>query len=115
MQKIGQYNFLEKIDLSYNCLRSLKSLSGLRYLTSLTVCHNQLTTVLHMKEIPLALDCLDLSFNLIASIPDLSKHKALRVLKLSGNKLTNISGIQNNKNLKKLDLSENSIEEIKGV
>jgi protein phosphatase 1 regulatory subunit 7 len=68
-----------------------------------------------MKEIPLHLDTVDLSSNRIAAIPDLSKHKLLRVLKLNTNKITSIKGLDKNKALRVLDLSENQIEEIQGL
>jgi Leucine-rich repeat (LRR) protein len=58
-----------------------------------------------MKEIPLHLDSVDLSSNRITAIPDLGKHKLLRVLKLSANKISAIGGLSKNRNLRVLDLS----------
>ena len=49
-----------------------------------------------MKEIPLHLDTVDLSYNLIVIIPSLANHKHLRVLKLKGNKIQTISGLNTN-------------------
>lgn len=103
------------MDLSFNCLRSLKHLNGLRYLREIKATDNQLVSVLEMKDPPLHLDTLDLSSNRITAIPDLSKHRSLRVLKLNSNKLTAISGLDRNKSLRVLDLSENMIEEIQGL
>lgn len=101
--------------MSFNSLRSLKHLNGLRYLREIKATDNQLASVLEMKDPPLHLDTLDLSSNRITAIPDLSKHRSLRVLKLNNNKLTGISGVERNKALRVLDLSENQIEEIQGV
>lgn len=81
------------MDLSFNCLRSLKHLTGLKYLTEIKATNNMISSVLEMKEIPLHLDSVDLSSNRIAAIPDLSKHKLLRVLKLNGNKINSIKGL----------------------
>jgi Leucine-rich repeat (LRR) protein len=69
-----------------------------------------LSLVLDVKEAPLHLDTLDLSFNRISAVSDLSRHKTLRVLRLKGNKIAAISGVQKNKALRILDLSENQIE-----
>ena len=93
------------MDLSYNCINTLKHLSGLTFLTTIKATSNQLTTVLDTKLPFLHLDSLDLSSNRIGSIPDLSKHKSLRVLKLNTNKIMAIKGIDKNKALKILDLS----------
>ena len=114
-QKIGEYKYLEKVDLSFNCLRSLKHLNGLRYLTEIKATDNQLASVLEMKDPPLHLDTLDLASNRITSIPDLARQRSLRVLRLNSNKLTGISGLERNKALRVLDLSENMIEEIQGL
>ena len=115
MQKIGEFKFVERVDLSFNCLNTLKHLNGLKFLTSVKASNNQLTTVMDTKEPPLHLDYLDLSNNHIASIPELGRHKELRVLKLNANRITAIKGISRNKNLRILDLSENALEEIGGL
>ena len=85
------------MDLSYNALNTLKHLNGLKYLTSVKASNNQLTTVFDTKQAPLHLDYLDLSSNKIAVIPDLSRHKCLRVLKLNSNRIAGIKGIDKNK------------------
>ena len=103
------------MDLSYNCLNTLKHLNKLKFLTSIKAANNQLINVLDIKEAPLSLDYLDLSSNSIANIPELGKHKSLRVLKLNANKITSIKGLSKNKALRILDLSENVIEEITGL
>jgi protein phosphatase 1 regulatory subunit 7 len=103
------------VDLSFNCLNTLKHLNGLKFLTSIRASNNQLTQVLDTKEAPLQLDLLDLSSNRIAHIPDLSRHRSLRVLRLSANKITAIKGLERSKALRILDLSENVIEEISGL
>jgi protein phosphatase 1 regulatory subunit 7 len=106
---------VEKVDISFNCLRTLKYLNGLKYLSSVRATDNQLTSILELKEAPLHLDSLDLSGNRIAAIPDLARHKSLRVLKLTGNRITAIRGLEKNKALRVLDLSENQIEEVQGL
>ena len=93
----------------------MKHLSGLKYLISIKASNNHLTTVLQLKVPPLHLDRLDLSFNEITRIPDLSVHKHLRVLNLKSNKITHIEGLSKNKKLSILDISENTIEEVKGL
>jgi protein phosphatase 1 regulatory subunit 7 len=103
------------VDLSYNCLTSLKYLSNLKYIREIKATNNQLITILDMKVLPLYLDTVDLSSNGIISIPNLEKNKFLRVLKLQNNKIVSISGIDKNKNLQILDISENCLEEIKGL
>jgi hypothetical protein len=40
------------MDISYNNLSTLKYLSGLKYLTSITAVNNQLLSILDMKQIP---------------------------------------------------------------
>lgn len=105
IKKIAEYKYLEHIDLSFNSLNTLKHLTGLKFLTSIKATNNQLTSVLDTKEPPLHLDLLDLSCNRISSIPDLSRHKSLRVLKLNSNKITSINGIDKNKFLRILDVS----------
>jgi len=109
-QKIAEFKFLERVDLSYNCLNTLKHLNGLKFLTSIKAANNQLTNVLDIKEAPLSLDYLDLSSNRISNISELGRHKFLRVLKLNSNKITSIKGLSKNKALRVLDLSENVIE-----
>jgi protein phosphatase 1 regulatory subunit 7 len=103
------------VDLSFNCLRTLKYLNGLKYLTTVRATDNQLTSILELKEAPLHLDSLDLSGNRIAAIPDLARHRSLRVLRLAGNRITAIRGLERNKALRVLDLSENQIEEVQGL
>jgi len=39
------------------------------------------------------LDSVDLSSNRIIAIPDLGKHKNLRILRLNSNKITSIKGL----------------------
>jgi Leucine-rich repeat (LRR) protein len=112
---MGEFKYLEKVDLSFNCLRTLKYLNGLKYLTTVVATDNQLTSILELKEAPLHLDSLDLSGNRITAIPDLGRHRALRVLKLAGNKITAIRGVEKNGALRVLDLSENQIEEVAGL
>lgn len=90
-------------------MRSLKSLSGLKYLREIRASNNQLSTVLSMKEPPLSLDLVDLSHNQITALPDLGKHRSLRVLKLAGNRITAIRGLSKNRALRVLDLSENAL------
>jgi Leucine-rich repeat (LRR) protein len=107
MQKIANYQYLERVDLSFNCLKTLRHLNGLKFLTSIKATNNQLISVLDIKEAPLHLDLLDLGNNRITSIPDLSRHKSLRVLKLNANKIGSIHGLSKNKALRILDLSEN--------
>lgn len=98
---------MERVDLSFNCLKTLRHLNGLKFLTSIKATNNQLTSVLDVKEPPLHLDFLDLGNNRIAAIPDLSRHKSLRVLKLNANKIGSIRGLNKNQDLRVLDLSEN--------
>lgn len=71
IKTIQNYQHLQKVDLSYNHLTSLKYLSGLKYLISIIAINNQLTSVLDMKYIPQSLDYVDLSHNQIAKIPSL--------------------------------------------
>lgn len=71
IKTIQNYQHLQKVDLSYNHLTSLKYLSGLKYLTSIIAINNQLTSVLDMKYIPQSLDFVDLSHNQITKIPSL--------------------------------------------
>jgi protein phosphatase 1 regulatory subunit 7 len=58
---------------------------------------------------------LDLSFNGIRSIPDLSHLTKLEELYVANNKLTKISGISNLRTLKKLDLGANRLRTIEGL
>jgi Leucine-rich repeat (LRR) protein len=71
LKTICNYQHLQKVDLSYNNLTTLKYLSGLKYLTTIIAINNQLTSVLDMKYIPQSLDYVDLSHNLIVKIPSL--------------------------------------------
>lgn len=96
---IQNYQHLQKVDLSYNHLFSLKYLSGLKYLTTIIATNNQLTSVLDMKYLPQSLDYVDLSQNQITKISSLEGHKHLRVLKLVGNKIMTITGLEKNKKL----------------
>lgn len=48
-QQIRQYKYLQKVDLSYNCLPTLHDLSGLKHLTEIRAVNNQLTNILDMK------------------------------------------------------------------
>lgn len=96
-------------------MKTLRHLNGLKFLTSIKATNNQLITVLDIKEPPLHLDFLDLGNNRIATIPDLTRHKFLRVLKLNANKISAIRGLSKNKELRILDLSENVLEEISGL
>jgi protein phosphatase 1 regulatory subunit 7 len=58
---------------------------------------------------------LDLSFNEIRAIPDLSHLQNLQELYVANNKLTHINGIANLKQLRILDLGSNRIRSIEGL
>ena len=103
------------MDLSYNRLKSLKYLSGLKYLVKVIAVNNELTSVFDTKKAPLHLDTLDVSSNKITKISDLSMHRHLRVLNLRANRISVIEGISKNAKLEILNLSENVIEEITGL
>ena len=87
------------MDLSYNKLKSLKYLSGLKYLVKVTANNNELATIFDTKKAPLHLDTLDVSNNKIAKISDLSMHKHLRILNLRANSITVIEGLSKNSKL----------------
>ena len=98
-QKIRPYEFLEEIDLSYNKLKSLKYLSGLKYLVKVVAINNELTSIFDVKNPPLHLDYLNVSSNAIVKMSDLSCHKHLRILNLRGNQIVQMGGIDKNKKL----------------
>lgn len=80
-----QFEFLEEVDLSYNKLRSLRCLSGLKFLIKIKASNNELTSILDVKHAPLHLDTLDVSNNKITRMTNLGGNKYLRVLNLKSN------------------------------
>ncbi|XP_062522841.1 leucine-rich repeat and guanylate kinase domain-containing protein-like isoform X2 [Corticium candelabrum] len=108
------YIHLQSLELQYNSLTDLSSLSTLRYLLYLNVSHNELTSLLDFDP-PLGLREVDASFNQINEMSDLSAHHSLAKLVLNCNSISEIKGLSSCHRLNHLEITHNQIERISGL
>jgi len=94
---------LEKLDLSYNNLTSLKGIEKLTNLKRLSLHNNNLTSLEGIENLT-NLKRLDLSDNDLTNLKGIEKLTKLKALWLYNNKLTSLKGIGNLTNLEWLDL-----------
>uniref|UniRef100_A0A7S1PG35 Protein phosphatase 1 regulatory subunit 7 n=1 Tax=Percolomonas cosmopolitus TaxID=63605 RepID=A0A7S1PG35_9EUKA len=139
--ELNELKSLEKLDLSFNKIRSIKPLDGRKLvnLRQLYLVNNKIKKMIdfsHFQKMHLlemganrireirglenggpceTLTELWLGKNKIADISGLHKLKNLKTLSLQSNRLTKISGLENLRNLEQLLLSENDIEEVTGL
>ncbi|KAB0804889.1 hypothetical protein PPYR_01859 [Photinus pyralis] len=111
---IQLHHFLQYVDLSYNDLTNVESLSELPFLMYLDVSHNCLGKLLNFNP-PLYLTYVNYSFNNVAKINDLSLFWSLVHLDISHNQIKVIEGLQELKYLKHLNLSYNMIKCIENL
>ncbi|WAR26726.1 LRGUK-like protein, partial [Mya arenaria] len=144
IQVLANFTELQKVEIPYNEITDLSPLSDLPYLLILNASHNKLSTVLDFKP-PRNLKEVDLSFNEIEVISDLSAHHSLMKLNLdklslahnkigkmqglnglpiqylnlrinfSGNKIRSLKGLQNHDLLESLDLEDNEVIDISEI
>lgn len=90
----GQLEFLEELDLSNNCLKSLDHFE-LKNLKKLNLTKNQITTAENFKGHP-SLETLILDKNQIETLKDLKNMPTLNSLILIDNPIKEFSGLENN-------------------
>lgn len=128
---VSKYRNLMYIDLSRNCIRSLKALESISALVQLRARGNNLTECLDFttpwcnaetswedgnQAVGSMLALADLRENQIKAIRDLSDHHYLECLLLGHNKISSIGGgLCRLRYLQTLDLSHNNISFIEGL
>ena len=105
---------LQKIDLSYNKLKTLAALGSMKYLVELDASHNELETLFDFTP-PISLRQANFSHNKIGDMPDLSAFKHLVKLNLDHNGISQIAGLSACQSLMILTLSNNNIDKIEGL
>ena len=105
---------LQRLNLGFNQIQRISSLSGLDNLTSLTINDNHLDSLSGLGGLT-GLIKLDAHRNQINSVGGLSDMDNLEVLILRGNGLTNISGLSHLPNLWELVLRNNKLSEISAL
>ncbi|XP_035824291.1 carboxypeptidase N subunit 2 [Aplysia californica] len=109
---IPNENSLSYLDLSKNCLTQIPHLLFMTELKELRLYYNNISTA-SSGSLPLSLINLDLSVNLMTTIPEyISKLSNLHSLYLSYNKIKSIVKFEFPSTLLKLDISGNDIEVI---
>ncbi|KAJ1966895.1 Leucine-rich repeat protein [Dispira parvispora] len=100
---------LEAVDVSFNLLTSLDSLSGLKHLRTLVANHNQLTTLAGLRGLP-RLERLSVRSNQIESI-DLQPDQTPRLLQLdlARNRVTSLTHVDEFEQLRLLNLDGNQL------
>ncbi|XP_075455466.1 leucine-rich repeat and guanylate kinase domain-containing protein [Ascaphus truei] len=106
------YAHLKKLDISCNKISDVSCLSYMPYLTELNASNNKLRTFFHSSHTNLKV--VDLSFNQMTDMKDLSAHTALTKLILNNNNIQEISGLEKCSSLTHLNLAHNRISEITG-
>ncbi|CAG9332012.1 unnamed protein product [Blepharisma stoltei] len=100
-------------------ISSLEGLSNLisnpKQLVHLDLSFNMIRTIPPHLELFPSLLYLDLSTNLLTTIEGLDNLSALQVLRLSRNRITKIENLEGNRNLNALDLSMNQISRIERI
>ena len=93
---------------------AIKSISGLSFFSNLKVLVLSLNKISKIQNLPATLTHLDLSQNVISSIPDLQL-PYLEDLILDLNLITNISGLGYCTNLRSLSMNSNKLSKISGL
>eukprot|EP01062_Namystynia_karyoxenos_P022638 TRINITY_DN186_c2_g1_i1.p1 TRINITY_DN186_c2_g1~~TRINITY_DN186_c2_g1_i1.p1 ORF type:complete len:486 (+),score=188.01 TRINITY_DN186_c2_g1_i1:78-1460(+) len=112
---IKQYTHLRELNLAHNQLEDLAAVGSLPHIVSLNAPRNRLRRVLEAIPHGLTLQTVDLSHNLITKIPDLSRHRFLKVLRLDGNQISDIAGVNRLECLRELSLRGNRLKCISGL
>lgn len=115
-EEINLLGNLEKLDLSFNKIKSLKPLDGKRLnsLRELYLVSNKIKKMIDFGDFE-KLEILELGSNRIRKIKGLSNGKVTESLKqlwIGKNKITEIVGLENLVNLKSLSLQSNRLTEI---
>ncbi|KAF1321107.1 Protein phosphatase 1 regulatory subunit, partial [Globisporangium splendens] len=103
-----------RLHIRSNLLRSMDGIASLVQLEHLELYDNQIQKISCLDAL-VNLRVLDLSFNEIRVIPDLSHLTKLEELYVANNKLKKISGLTHLTTLKKLDLGANRLRDIEGL
>ncbi|KAM4748922.1 leucine-rich repeat and guanylate kinase domain-containing protein [Rhinophrynus dorsalis] len=114
IQILCGYGHLQKLDISCNEICDLSCVSYMPYLTELNASNNRLSTFFDFVP-PKNLMVVDLSFNQITEMKDLSAHTALTKLILNNNNIQEINGLDKCSSLSHLNMAHNQIRSIGGI
>ena len=109
MNIIGELTNLTKLNLGWNNISDVSSLSGLTNLTSLGIWGNQISDITSVDSL-VNLEYLDFSDNKVSDITPVKNLINLKQLWFYSNKVTDISALTGLENLQVLMLRNNPIE-----
>lgn len=105
---------VNKLNLSYNKIKKISIPENLdiSFIKSLNLSHNFLTDIMELLFRKLDCSILDISFNMLTTLPEIIEMKYLTELNISHNHILFIPYIENNSSLEILDVSFNKIDYI---
>ncbi len=109
METIGQMTNLTKLNLGWNQISDISSLTGLTNLTSLGIWGNQISDITSVSNL-VNLEYLDFSDNQVSTITPITNLTNLKQLWMYSNDIKDISAITGLNNLEVLMLRNNPIE-----
>ena len=113
-KEIGEFQYLEHLDLSRNKIEKIYNLRPLEKLLKLNFRENSIRNIENLDHM-VDLKELDLSDNKITIIQALYNLRRLEVLNLNNNQIDKIEGLDRLKNLVILKLNRNPIEKIENL
>ncbi|CAH1117502.1 unnamed protein product [Phaedon cochleariae] len=111
---LGNYHYLQYLDVSRNNIKDLKPLGQMPFLQYLNVSENDIEYLLDFKA-PFNLYHVDFSKNSVSAIPDLSDFWAISYLNLAYNDIEKITGLGNLTFLTHLDMSHNNLKKVENL
>ncbi|GMH79428.1 hypothetical protein TrLO_g3606 [Triparma laevis f. longispina] len=105
---------LTNLDISFNAIRNMASVSNCKLLTTLYIANNKLTSIEGLEELT-QLKTLDVGANRLRSMKGIGGLVNLEHLWMGKNKITEISDLQNLKKLRRLDIQSNRLTKVENL